>query len=211
MQVSRPTVARAALCALLFLPSMLEAQSQRERERERQRQETERRVRTLRISIDRRERTPDREITMSVGALRSDDDDRNLPMAALRTDWRLRRWLRSELGVSYAIGTIDPPGGGLIAPPSRSLQLASATVGLRAELPASVVRPYVGIAAGLALRDEEGSGTFVRTTMAFPAGLRILLSDRVSLRAEARARFDQRRAGGQAVGIEQTGGLSVAF
>ena len=44
---------------------------------------------------------------MSVGALRSQDDDVSLPMASLRTAWRLRRWLRSELGVSYAIGSID--------------------------------------------------------------------------------------------------------
>lgn len=208
MPLPRPnhTLTRfTVLGALLFLPTLAHAQSTRDRERD------ARRERTVRISFDRRERTPDREITMSVGALRSDDDDKNLPMAALRTDWRLRRWLRSEVGVSYAIGSITPPGGGIILPPSRTLQLGTATVGLRAELPGSLVRPYVGVAAGLAMRDEENGASYVRTMMAFPAGLRFLLGDRVSVRAEARFRFDQRRAGGEAVSVEQTGGLSVAF
>jgi hypothetical protein len=190
----------AALCALTLLPRPAEAQFRRDRDERR-----------LRITVERRDRTPDREITMSVGALRSDDDDKNLPMAALRTDWRLRRWLRSELGVSYAIGTVTPPGGGLIPPPARTVQLGTATVGLRAELPTQLLRPYVGVAAGLAMRDEETSSPVVRTMMAFPAGVRIVLSDRVSLRGEARFRFDQRRAGGEATSIEQTGGLSVVF
>jgi hypothetical protein len=47
--------------------------------------------------------------------------------------------------------------------------------------------------------------------MAFPTGVRFTLSDRVSLRAEARWRFDQRRSGGEAVRVERTGGLSVVF
>ncbi len=64
-------------------------------------------IRSVRISVERRERMPDREISMSVGALRSQDDDLSKLMASLRTDWRLRRWLRSELGMSYAIGSID--------------------------------------------------------------------------------------------------------
>jgi hypothetical protein len=155
---------------------------------------------------------PDREITMSVGALRSEDDDEQLPMAALRTDWRLRRWLRSEVGVSYAVGsTSRPEGSTVVAPDSKSLMIGSATVGLRAELPARFVRPYIGVAGGLTYRDEEDGSRYVRTMMAFPTGVRFALSDRVSLRAEARWRFDQRRTGGEAVRVEQTGGLSVVF
>lgn len=198
MPVPRPTLVLAALCALAIVPSIAEAQTRRER------------VRGVRISIER-ERAPHREITMSVGALRSEDDDENFPMAALRADWRLRRWLRSELGVSYAIGSIDRLENGVVPPESRNLQMATATVGLRAELPTAWVRPYVGAAAGLVLRHEEEGAQYVRTTMAFPAGLRLLLSDRVSLRGEARFRFDQRQHGGERVRIEQTGGLSVAF
>ena len=207
MPASHTNIVRTLVFAMIALPSLAQAQSTRDRDRDRD----DRRVRTVRFSIDRRDHIPDREITMSVGALRSDDDDTNLPMAALRTDWRLRRWLRSELGVSYAIGSVDLPSGGAGAGGSRSVQLGTATVGLRAELPSRFIRPYVGVATGLAFRDEESATSYVRTTMAFPAGLRLLLSDRVSLRAEARFRFDRRRTGGEATGIEQTGGLSIAF
>jgi len=178
---------------------------------EREHERDARTIRSVRISVERRERLPDRELTMSAGALRSQDDDVNLPMASLRTDWRLRRWLRSELGASYAIGSIDRLENGIILPDSRTLQLTTGTVGLRAELPARVFRPYVGIAAGLVFRSEEDGDQYVRTTTAFPAGVRILLSDRVSLRGEARFRFDQRRSGSESVRVEQTGGLSVAF
>ncbi len=195
----------AALGALILLPALSHAQSTRDRDRDR------RQVRTIRLSYERRDRVPDREVQMSVGALRSEDDDEQLPMAALRVDWRLRRWLRSEVGVSYAIGTYNPSAGGVIPAPSRALQLGSATVGLRAEMPTPLVRPYIGVAVGLAYRSEEDGDPFTRTMMAFPAGVRVLLSERVSLRAEARFRFDQRRAGGEAIGVEQTGGLSVVF
>ena len=205
MPLPRPTLAIAMVATLSLLPALASAQRRDDRRDARQ-------GRSIRISVERgADRRPDREITMSVGALRSDADDLTLPMAALRTDWRLRRWLRSELGVSYAIGTIDGQVGGLVSSPSRALQLGSATVGLRAELPNQFVRPYVGVATGLASRHEEDGAKYVRTTTAFPAGVRILLGDRISLRAEARWRFDQLRGGGQNVLVEQTGGLSVVF
>lgn len=204
MSLPRLTITCAALCVLALCPSLAQAQSTRDRDT--------RPTRTIRLSVERRDRMPDRQITMSVGALRSDDDDENLPMAALRTDWRLRRWLRSEVGVSYAVGSTErPEGGAAISPDSKSLMIGSATVGLRAELPARYIRPYVGVATGLTYRDEEDGVRYVRTMMAFPTGVRFALSDRVSLRAEARWRFDQRRTGGEAVRVEQTGGLSVVF
>lgn len=205
MAISRSAVVCCALAALTLIPALAGAQSSRDRSR------TERRVSVLRFGSNHRDRTPDREVAMSVGALRVQDEDANLPMAALRADWRLRSWLRSEVGASYAIGTVDWNPGGVPTTQSRSLQLASATVGVRAELPSRLIRPYVGIAAGLVLRDEEFGSRTVRTTMAFPTGVRFVLSDRVSLRGEARFRFDQRRLGGESVIVEQTGGLSVAF
>ena len=208
MPVARPIIAFAALCALFVAPSLASAQTRRDRDRDRD--DDRGRIRGVRLSFER-ERAPYREVTMSVGALDSDDDNENFPMAALRADWRLRRWLRSELGVSYATGSIDRLENGTRPSESATLQLATATVGLRAELPTPWVRPYVGAAAGLVLRHEEEGAQYVRTTAAFPAGLRFVLSDRVSLRGEARFRFDQRRRGGETVRIEQTGGLSVAF
>jgi hypothetical protein len=200
MTLPRPAIASAVLCALSLFPSHATAQRRDERP-----------ARTVRISVQRYDRPPSREITMSVGALRSDDDDMTLPMAALRTDWRLRRWLRSELGASYAIGNFEGQTGGLVSTASRNLQLVTATIGVRAELPTQVLRPYVGIATGLAYRHVEAGPKYVRTTTAFPAGIRVMLGDRVSLRGEARFRFDQLRGGGQNVLVEQTGGLSVVF
>ncbi len=167
------------------------------------------RRRSVRISFER-ERVSEREITLSVGALDNDEEDDAMPMAAVRVDWGLRRWLTSEVGASYAIGTIDQLENGGLAEDT-DLQLATATVGVRAELPTPYVRPYVGAAAGLVFRNEEDGASYVRTTTAFPLGVRLNLSDRVSLRAEARWRFDRLRGGGEAVRREQTGGLSVAF
>jgi hypothetical protein len=207
LPLPRLPLSLATLCALAVVPTLAQAQNTRGRD-----------TRTMRFTYERRDRVPDREITMSVGALRSQDDDENLPMAALRTDWRLKRWLRSEVGVSYAVGSTErregipalpPPSS--IAPESKSLMIGSATVGLRAELPARYTRPYIGVAGGLTYRDEEDGSRYVRTMMAFPTGVRFTLSDRVSLRAEARWRFDQRRSGGEAVRVERTGGLSVVF
>lgn len=166
--------------------------------------------RNVRLSFER-ERVADREITLSVGVLDNDDEDVRMPMAAVRVDWGLRRWLTSELGVSYATGSIEQLEDGMPIADERDLQLATATVGLRAELPTPYVRPYIGASGGLVLRDEEDGSSYVRTTAAFPAGLRLNLSNRISFRAEARFRFDRRRAGGEAVRIEQTGGLSVVF
>ncbi len=212
MSIARPSFVRAALLVLVAVPSLASAQWRRDRDRDRDRDRgrDRDRVRAVRISIER-ERVPDRSVTMMVGALASDDDGRNFPMASLRADWRLRRWLSTELGVSYAIGDIDRPAGAQPGSGDVTTQVGSATLGLRAELPTAWLRPYVGAAAGLAGRHEDGGDRYIRPTMAFPGGVRLLIGDRVSLRGEARFRFDQRQRGGQAVYVEQVGGLSVAF
>jgi hypothetical protein len=145
-----------------------------------------------------------------VGALNTDfAGDDNFPMAALRADWRLRRWLRSELGVSYALGDVPAPGD---AAGERSTSLATATVGIQAELPFRYLRPYAGVATGLFGRfDESGGARFVRTTQEFPVGVRVPVSSRLALRAEARFRFDQHENNTTAANVEQTAGLSFAF
>lgn len=110
MHLPGPALRIPARCALSLAPSLCHAPSttrERVRGRERERERDARAIRSVRISVERRERMPDHEISVSVGALRSQDDDVSLPMASLRTDWCLRCWLRSELDVSYAIGSID--------------------------------------------------------------------------------------------------------
>lgn len=204
MRAVRPIVLLLA-AALAVVPSLAEAQ----RVVVRRGKVVERRVEQPRRW---RDREPARRMTLAVGALNYEPTDDDLPMAALRTDWRLSRWLRSELGVSYAMGEVDVPGtdGSVEA----DTHLLNATVGLNAELPVPVVRPYVGIAGGLFARfgDDAGGDDFVRPSVAVPVGLRIAITPRLGLRTEARWRFDQHKGSGDsAVDREITAGLSFGF
>jgi hypothetical protein len=168
------------------------------------------------VQVRRAESGPSRQLTLSVGALRYEPDgDDNHPMAALRADWRLRRWLFSELGASYALADLDPTPGDP-ADEDVNSSLVTATVGLRAELPWPYVRPYVGAAAGLFARfdgdtDTRDGDSFVRPTLAFPVGVRLPLTSQLALRAEARFRFDEHRDGASVPNVEQTVGLSFRF
>ena len=163
------------------------------------------------------DRMPSRSLTLAVGALRyRDAADANHPMAALRAEWRLRRWLRSELGVSYALANLDVTPAGAAAPEEIDASLLTATVGLNAELPIPIVRPYVGAAVGLGARfDGDGEtyegDSFVRPVFAVPVGIRIPVSSRLGLRAEARFRFDEQRDGRSMTNVEQTIGVSFGF
>lgn len=166
---------------------------------------------------DRYDYGPSRSLTLSVGALRyRDAGDENHPMAALRAEWRLRSWLRSELGASYALANFDVTPPGAAAPEEIDASIATATVGLNAELPFPVLRPYVGAAVGLGARfDGDGDtyegDTFVRPLLAFPVGIRIPVSPRLALRAEARFRFDEQPDGRSLTNVEQTVGVSFGF
>ena len=205
MHLVRPTllVLSAALVVPSFVvPSLAEAQRVIVRRGERvERREQPRRP---------RDREPARRMTLAVGTLSYEpaaDDD--FPMAALRPDWRLTRWLRSEASLSYALADVDAPAGS--TDDDADAHLLNATVGLNAELPIPVVRPYAGIAGGLFARfDDEDD--FVRPSVAVPVGLRIPITPRLGLRAEVRWRFDQHEgATDPAVNREQTVGVSFGF
>jgi hypothetical protein len=153
-----------------------------------------------------------RQLSLMVGVLDSDfANDENLPMAALRADWRLSRWVRSEVDATYAVGELEfgTPTGDV------NTSLFTATVGVQGELPLPFVRPYAGVAVGLFGRFDEkgtaGAERFVRTTTAFPVGLRLRFSPRLALRGEVRFRFDAHPDGATAANVEQTAGLSVTF
>lgn len=171
----------------------------------------------VRRTHDRDDAMASRSLTLSVGALRyRDDADESHPMAALRAEWRLRSWLRSELGMSYALANFDVTPEGAAASEEIDASLATATVGLTAELPFPFVRPYAGAAVGLGARfDGDGDtyegDTFVRPLLAFPVGVRIPVSPRLGLRAEARFRFDEQRDGRSLTNVEQTIGVSFGF
>jgi hypothetical protein len=153
----------------------------------------------------------DRFMSLMVGALDADfAKDRNFPMAALRTDWHLAGPVRAELDATYSIVEVTRPAGSSDADANSNIFTTS--LGLQAELPLDVVRPYVGAAVGLFGRfDEEGGRRFVRPTHAFPAGVRIMLSSRLALRGEVRWRFDSSPSGGSSVDREHTVGLSFGY
>jgi hypothetical protein len=160
-----------------------------------------------------REREPslrNRELSLTVGALRYDANRKNIPEAALRGTWRLGHYVRSELGATYAIGDVprlNPANGTEV-----SASLATATVGIQAEAPFDVLRPYVGIAGGLFGRfDSKGGTRFVRPTMGVPVGVRVLLSDRIGLRGEVRFRFDEHQDGRSMPNLEQHVGLTFGY
>ena len=155
---------------------------------------------------------PSREISLVVGVLNYDfADDNDFPTAALRLNWRLARYVRSEVSFSYALGDVAPTAANATEDEIDS-HLLAATVGIEAELPTPVIRPYVGAATGIFARlDDEGGDDFARPTHAFPLGLRVLLSERLGLRAEVRWRFDEHQDGRTAVNTEQTVGLRFAF
>jgi hypothetical protein len=151
-----------------------------------------------------------RQVTLGVGVLQYDLGGREtIPMAALRGDWRLSRLWRGELGLAYGFGDLPrapgDPAVGLV-----NAHVLTPTVGLLAELPTPYLRPYAGAAAGVFARFDDGDD-FVRPTLAFPVGLRAVLSPRVALRAEARFRFDQQPTGASAPNRELTAGLSVGY
>ena len=205
MRPVRPIVFPLVLAAALaVVPSLAEAQRvivRRGKAVERSEQQPRR----------WRDREPARRMTLAVGVLNYEPADDDFPMAALRTDWRLSRWLRSELGVSYAMGDVSLPG--TEGPVEVDTHLLNATIGLNVELPVPVVRPYVGIAGGIFARfDDEGGEDFVRPSVAVPVGLRIPITPRLGLRGEVRWRFDQHEGSGDsAVNREITAGLSFGF
>lgn len=198
----------ALATALAVTPALADAQRRRPTPRT-----------TTRVIVERddwrRDDGPGRQMTLGVGVFRYDfGGDDNHPMAALRSDWRLRSWLRSELSFAYAFadledGTTSPDVGD---DDDLNSHLLAATVGLNAELPSPVLRPYVGIAAGLFSRLDDGDGgDFVRPTLAVPVGVRIPFSRNLALRAEVRWRFDEHPDGGAAVDREHTVGLSFGY
>lgn len=172
---------------------------------------------TTRVVVQRRPAAPSRQLSLAVGALRYDRDGGGQhPMAALRADWRLRHWLRSEVALSYALADLDFPTADPLVSEEVQTSLVAGTVGVQAELPGRWVRPYVGVAAGLFGRFEgdgearDGEHT-VRPTLAVPVGVRLPLAARLGIRAEARWRFDEHRDGRSSPAVEQTVGLSFGF
>ena len=158
---------------------------------------------------------PRRQLSLSVGAFRYDSagDDR-FPMAALRVDWKVASWVRTEVGATYALGDLNRRTA---AGERVETNLMTASLGVQGELPVhDYVRPYAGAAAGLFGRyDDKDAGTvpsrFWRPMFAVPVGIRFRLPNGVGLRGEARLRYDEHRSGAASRDWEHTVGVSFGF
>ena len=158
---------------------------------------------------------PRRQLSLSVGAFKYDSagDDR-FPMAALRVDWKVASWVRTEVGVTYALGDLNRS----TATGERvETNLLSASLGVQGELPVhDYVRPYVGAAAGLFGRfDDDDAPTprarYWRPMLGVPVGVRFRLPNGVGVRAEMRLRYDEQRSGASSRDFEHTVGVSFGF
>ncbi|MEJ7758407.1 MAG: outer membrane beta-barrel protein [Gemmatimonadaceae bacterium] len=151
-----------------------------------------------------RGRNSERSVTIQGGAFIHDfygDDAR--PMVAIRANWGLARWLLSEFGTFYTQpkdirGAVDVMG----------VDLA-----LQAQLPHSILRPYVGLGAGIHVTLEGGGGDrFAESSTQAMAGLRLRLTRGIGLRGEMRYRIDdQQRSPSAADNVEMTGGISWSW
>ncbi|HYR11996.1 MAG TPA: outer membrane beta-barrel protein [Longimicrobium sp.] len=134
------------------------------------------------------------------------------PMGAIRVDWPVTRFLRAEVGGSFArpgavihLDQYETPTA-----VNAHTQLFTATAGLQLELPARRVRPYAGVAAGVfARRDPSPGERFAAATREVMGGVRVPLNETVGVRGEVRLRLDGHQARGTSSNLEQTLGVTI--
>ncbi|HEV3051227.1 MAG TPA: outer membrane beta-barrel protein [Longimicrobium sp.] len=141
-------------------------------------------------------------------------DDGTFAMGAVRVDWPLSRYVRAEVGGSYArpaYTAFRPVSQNVTEAYDEHANVLTATVGVQAQLPTRIASPYVGLATGLFGRfDPEGRGDrFVRPTQEVMAGVRVPVSRGIGLRGELRLRLDQHQNGGTASDMEHTLGVTI--
>lgn len=158
-----------------------------------------------------------RAATLRVGGLMYDrGGDQTTLMLGLGSEWGLSRHLIAEVEGTWTAPTttvvvqVSPSDLGFRETVSH---LVTGTAGLQVQALVGRVRPYVGIAKGVFVRYDakDGGDRFVSHTTAFPAGVRLDLTNRVMLRGELRARFDVHQDGGSGTNLEQTAGFSIRF
>ncbi len=164
------------------------------------------------ISLPASAQTSNRTVTVQAGGFNFDfGGDATTPMAALRADWKRGRYLRTEIGVMGARPgrTISTPLGSSVVTSDVRATLFDVDVSVQAEAATPYVQPYVGIGLGLfGYFEPAGGDRFFRPTNQVMAGIRAPLGERLGIRAELRARFDQFQSGGTATDMESTLGLS---
>lgn len=160
--------------------------------------------------------TAERGATLSIqggGFMYDREDDGTYPMGAVRVDWALSRYLRAEVGGSYARPQTTgyrPIAQNVMEAYDTHSDLVTATVGVQAQLPTRIASPYVGLATGLFGRfDPAGGDRFFRPTQEVMAGVRVPVRGGIGIRGELRYRLDQHQDGGTANDMEHTLGVTI--
>lgn len=159
--------------------------------------------------------TAPRPTTLSIqagGFVYGMEGDGVFPMAAVRVDWPVNRYLRAEAGGSFA-----RPGAVIHLDQYETptavhdhTQLFTATLGVQLELPTRLGSPYVGVAGGLFARYDPSPGErFVAATQELLGGLRVPVNETVGVRGEVRLRLDEHEGRGTSSNLEQTLGITV--
>lgn len=153
-------------------------------------------------------------VTPMAGVLDYEFANENFTMFAVRADRPLSKWVRFELESSLARVEVQSSGGffdpdGVVQKSS----LATVTIGFQARYRTEFVEPYAGLAFGIfARRDDADVVRSSQSTIAFPVGVRVFLTDRLGLRAEVRMRKDQTAFGVRSLtNWERTVGISWTF
>ena len=120
-------------------------------------------------------------------------DDQGFPIIAVRADRPMSKWVRFEVGTSYARPEIQTNAQQMFDPtlPAEHTNLFTVTVGLQLRLTVGPLEPYGGVSAGFFGRyDGDSAGRrFGRSTFAFPFGIRLWATDHIGVRGEYR--FDE--------------------
>jgi outer membrane protein with beta-barrel domain len=155
-------------------------------------------------------------VTPMAGVLDWDFADQNFAMFAIRADRPMSKLVRFEFESSLTRVDVQTRENGTFDrnAPREGSSLATVSIGFQARHRTRWVEPYGGISFGLFFRRDDDADN-VRTsqsTIGFPVGLRIFLTDRIGLRGEIRLRRDQTAFGvSSLVNWEKTLGISWTF
>ncbi len=137
------------------------------------------------------------------------------PIIALRADQPVSEWVRLEVSTTYTRPEVQTNTGGMFDPSLRAehTNLFTVTVGLQLRLTVGRLEPYGGISAGFFGRyDGDSAGRrFGRSTIQFPLGIRIWVTDHIGVRGEYRFDEDRHEAGVTHSDSEMTAGVFWTF
>ena len=134
-------------------------------------------------------------VTVAAGAFSYElADDNDFFLLAFRADRPISPWVRLEAETSYSRPEVQTDIEGRFAPmlPAEHANLFTFTLGFQLKYALGPVEPYAGIAAGLFARyDDDSDGRrFQSSTVSFPLGVRVWLTDHLGVRGDFRFRED---------------------